>query len=896
MGAAFVLLASPVTAQTTSAPAGQAATSAKEEKQDTVVLATFVVNSEKDTGYIASDTISVSRLSTSLLNTPSDISILTSEFISDLGTKSIADVELYLTNASPRAPSGDGYTFGTDVDLRGLPTSNNLRNYFNMQTNTVNQYIIDRVEGMRGTNSILYGPTNIGGLVNLITKQAQFRNFSNVKLQTDSQGTLIGAIDVNRALNDKFAIRVNATAQNERNWESNWYKDLRAADVTFTYQPYKGTKIRFEAEDSYLNQYNSSRNFSNNASNWNGVGVTDLSGTTPVGSEGVSIKSSDYLVYSPNAWNGIMNFKGLGESTGSGLKVVDGTPRPTANYTVLTAKDFRAAPKDSHSYQKDYVFQLNIEQQLPGNGVFEVAAFRVQGPGGRFGLDWGNVFVDTNKILPDGSANPNFGKLYTDSSAEYSTKYDQYRTNYRAAVAYPLVTRWGRQDFSFIADQWSQKFFPVSQLLSRTNNTTTPDGRNAANQIKIRQYWDKRDDSLTRKSMELPGTQGPYQVGWITTRKQHSGSTLHGYSLNTSGNWFDGKLNIVGGIRRDYWSGYAEDVSARDASGQPSAFSTNRFRASPTSGNGGFVYFPVDFIGVYANYQKGFNPLTLSTSTAVTLSGKTLEPATIAKGQSAGIRLKLLEGRVVGSVGYYEIEESNRFLSRNLGSINTIWRELGMSQNEIVSGNNSYGDTQSYRGHGVEGEITANVTKNLRMMFNVAFPRTEQTDGDLDTLNYYNAHIAQWRSAAALLPVATQNTITTNIANIESIISSAANGRTLNGTFKYRANFHGVYAFDQGPLKGLRLGGGVRLHGKQLIGSPTGQPFTYLYARSYAIFGASAGYKFSDKLDVQLNVENLFNYDKPVFTGTTTLAGVNYFNDYWYYQPVTGTLTLKYSF
>src|SRR5438128_2263690 len=52
---------------------------------DTVELSPFTVNTDQDTGYIATDSLVGGRLSTELLKTPSDVTVLTRDFLNDIG-------------------------------------------------------------------------------------------------------------------------------------------------------------------------------------------------------------------------------------------------------------------------------------------------------------------------------------------------------------------------------------------------------------------------------------------------------------------------------------------------------------------------------------------------------------------------------------------------------------------------------------------------------------------------------------------------------------------------------------------------------------------------------------------------------------------------------------------
>ena len=52
---------------------------------ETIKLSPFTVNTEKDNGYIAADSLMGGRLATPLLKTPSDITVLTRDFLDDVG-------------------------------------------------------------------------------------------------------------------------------------------------------------------------------------------------------------------------------------------------------------------------------------------------------------------------------------------------------------------------------------------------------------------------------------------------------------------------------------------------------------------------------------------------------------------------------------------------------------------------------------------------------------------------------------------------------------------------------------------------------------------------------------------------------------------------------------------
>jgi hypothetical protein len=91
-----------------------------------------------------------------------------------------------------------------------------------------------------------------------------------------------------------------------------------------------------------------------------------------------------------------------------------------------------------------------------------------------------------------------------------------------------------------------------------------------------------------------------------------------------------------------------------------------------------------------------------------------------------------------------------------------------------------------------------------------------------------------------------------------------------NGTYKHRYNLTGVYTMKTGALRGLRVGSGVQVYGQRLIANEIDRPYDYVYARAYHLVSASLGYPVKvgrHRLDVQVNVDNVLNYDTPMING-----------------------------
>jgi len=67
--------------------------------QEVVKLSPFIVDSTGDVGYVAENTLSGSRLNSSLKETPGSVSVFTKEFLDDIGVLSLGDILDYSVNS-----------------------------------------------------------------------------------------------------------------------------------------------------------------------------------------------------------------------------------------------------------------------------------------------------------------------------------------------------------------------------------------------------------------------------------------------------------------------------------------------------------------------------------------------------------------------------------------------------------------------------------------------------------------------------------------------------------------------------------------------------------------------------------------------------------------------------
>jgi iron complex outermembrane receptor protein len=175
-------LASLLALSSASAAFAQTAPPAPEKKSDEVItLSEFSVKAEDDRGYVASETMTGSRINTKIIDLPYSTVNLTSEFFEDFGVLELDDSLTFIGGFT-------GLSIGGGFNLRGFSATSQLRDGF-YRLGRYGQSNVDRIEIIRGPNAAIYGRSSPGGMINMISKQpknqaSQSLSFSNGSYDT----------------------------------------------------------------------------------------------------------------------------------------------------------------------------------------------------------------------------------------------------------------------------------------------------------------------------------------------------------------------------------------------------------------------------------------------------------------------------------------------------------------------------------------------------------------------------------------------------------------------------------------------------------------------------------------------------------------------------------------
>ncbi len=890
-----LLSASALSGQT--APVSPTAPIATSATEKTITLAAFEVSTERDVGYTASSALAGGRIDTLLKETPSAITVLTAEFLEDIAATSFGSAAEWAPNS---IPVGETSTTGDyNVNIRGVGNSFPSRNYFRWYVSSDN-YNTERLEFARGPNSILFGDGNPGGINTTFTKQALFVPRRSVQVRADSFGGYRASFDYNIPAGQRLAVRVNAMTDQLKGWRDYDEPTRNSAHLAATLRVAKETQLRGEYEQGKYRRFSFAQSFADQSANWNRTAT--YNGITAPSTTGTGVArfntavADDYLVYDPSqASLGIVNWRGFFQTTGTGLRMLpEGRPQ-VARFPTLPSREFSLQPPDAYvdttyhswTFYLEHRFQAGIIAQLAFNhqDQHRIGNFRV----------WDQHRIDVNTVLPSGAPNPNFGKAFSDVQPQRTVQ-ENTLSDWRLSLAYKKQIRWLRQSFSVSSGVRHDEYTPVTWTAGRVNNANV-NSQAATNVIRIRQYWDAPRNPRGFDTLNSNGN----DVRFIETASSDEDQRLQYNQIASASTLLNGKLSVLLGHRYDTHlrkqqrrvAGNPDGSSILGATGGPGTL--DKSDVSVGTSSAGLVFFPVPWIGAYANYSESFNA---PGSGASKLDGSTIPPASN-DGIDLGLKLEFFGGKLAGTIGYYKMQQIERARTGDgMGDINEIWNDLGRPQDQILA----YRDLETYKGTGYELDLTANLTRSWRLMLNYSLPKTQQADIGPGLRAYVAQHLATWQAGAANPAIPNFARVATNIGDLNRIISGYTEGRTLNNTVEKIANIYTTYSFREGRLKGFSLGGGANYRGKQVIGNIANQPFNYLHANPYTLVSAHTSYdlRLGKKIRtrLQLNVSNLLDEQDVVYTAFTSnaAAGGDVPNTFRYQTPRKYSLSATLNF
>src|SRR5258708_5459003 len=240
-------------------------------EEETRVLSPFIISTEKDSGYKATNSTSGTRLSTPIKDVPMDLEVITSQFIRDTGSSNLRDALRFsggvvlnsqvdgLVNpgtfdGASTAGSNDARGATRDPNdttykIRGLVTDSVLRDGFTRKgfTDTIN---VDRIEVLRGPSALLYGVGAFGGIVNYIPKRPSEKAQNVLEIEAGNEGWQRAAMDVTGPVTQTGHVLYRLTGALQQNGSFvDLYKEKRQfISPVVSFRPWANTLVTFDNE------------------------------------------------------------------------------------------------------------------------------------------------------------------------------------------------------------------------------------------------------------------------------------------------------------------------------------------------------------------------------------------------------------------------------------------------------------------------------------------------------------------------------------------------------------------------------------------------------------------------------------------------------------------------
>ncbi|HEY4989372.1 MAG TPA: TonB-dependent receptor plug domain-containing protein, partial [Opitutaceae bacterium] len=245
-----------------------------------IVLSPFEVDSTQDTGYRARNTLAGSRVSTDLKDLAGPITVVTKDFMDDIGAVNINDILTYEVGAEGTHDfSSNTPQLGRTSDNgaqdpnaatrgRGLAPFDITRDYFysltlggfsgfSQQSVGFDTYNLDNITIVRGADSILAGLGSPAGIINYAPQLALLnRNTTELSYRFGSYGDKRGTLNTNIvAIPGVLAFRLAGV------WSDEGFQQKPSSDkderyyLAATWKPFSKTTVRASYENVLVKEH-----------------------------------------------------------------------------------------------------------------------------------------------------------------------------------------------------------------------------------------------------------------------------------------------------------------------------------------------------------------------------------------------------------------------------------------------------------------------------------------------------------------------------------------------------------------------------------------------------------------------------------------------------------------
>lgn len=213
-----------------------------------VTLSEFIITTERDVGYLATNAVSATRVNTQIKDLPLNMSVLPREFLDDAAIFDIGSSIQWMASN----------TGSTDPRIRGLSSNMRVNGFGGSERD--DSISFSRVEVIKGPGAIMSGSGAPGGIVNVVTKRPTWNTSLSLAQFFGNEDYLRTEIDGETHFGRTFAVRAAVAVIDEGEFSSQrakqeWddhYKKEQTYYFVGQWRPARATTVT--AAVTYLNQ------------------------------------------------------------------------------------------------------------------------------------------------------------------------------------------------------------------------------------------------------------------------------------------------------------------------------------------------------------------------------------------------------------------------------------------------------------------------------------------------------------------------------------------------------------------------------------------------------------------------------------------------------------------
>jgi catecholate siderophore receptor len=206
---------------------------------------TVVAEHESD-GYLVAGSRSATKTDTALIDVPQAVSVVTRDLMQDQAMQSLMDVARYVPGAGMAQGEGNRDT----IILRGNSSTSDF--FLDGVRDDVEYfrdlYNLDRVEILKGPNAMIFGRGGAGGVVNRVTRQANWQPVRELSLQGGSWDNRRATFDFGDAMTDGIAARITGVYEDSESYRDGFELERKGINPTAAFAIGEATVLRFSYE------------------------------------------------------------------------------------------------------------------------------------------------------------------------------------------------------------------------------------------------------------------------------------------------------------------------------------------------------------------------------------------------------------------------------------------------------------------------------------------------------------------------------------------------------------------------------------------------------------------------------------------------------------------------